>query len=133
MDANLDRVVKTSKYDTCGIKRKRFVLFPATDLSAGEIFRAEASECKNLREAQVVGGGGAQSQVLIVLCIRWHPAVLWLFSQHSLNPQDGFPFYCLVNCFPKAARPCSLRELLNFIYFMWPEEDPIGRPYTFNS
>lgn len=60
LDANLDRVVKTNKY-TCGIKRKRFVLFLATDLTAGVLFRAELSECENRREAGTVGVEGGDN------------------------------------------------------------------------
>lgn len=54
MDASLDTVVKTNKYDTCGIKRKKYVLFPTTDSTAGVLF-TELSECEHRREA---GEGG---------------------------------------------------------------------------
>lgn len=56
-DASLDTEVKTNKYDNCGIKRKKFVLFPATDLTASELFRTELSECENGRVAGVVRVG----------------------------------------------------------------------------
>lgn len=71
----MDAVVKTNKYDTCGIKRKKFVLFPATDLTAGVLFRAELSKCEPRREAGAVGSR-AQSQVLILSHTLWHTAVL---------------------------------------------------------
>lgn len=50
----LDTVVKTNKYDTCAIKRKKYVLFPTTDSTAGVLF-TELSECEHRREA---GAGG---------------------------------------------------------------------------
>lgn len=31
---------------SCGIEMKKFVLFPAADLTAGELRRAELSECE---------------------------------------------------------------------------------------
>lgn len=36
---------------------KSFVLFPATDLTASELFRARLSECESKREAGMGGDG----------------------------------------------------------------------------
>lgn len=72
-------------------------------LTAGELFRAEVPGHKNLREAGVLGGGEAQSQVLIVLCIQEHPssfvAVLSAFTKLTgwlflLLPGKLFPQSC---------------------------------------
>ena len=56
-NASLDRILRTNKYDTCGIERKQLVLFPATDLTAGELFGAELSEFESRIEAGAVWGG----------------------------------------------------------------------------
>lgn len=58
MDTSLDGIVKVNKWDTCGMERKRFVLFPATDVTAGELFRAESPECESRGRAGLVGGSG---------------------------------------------------------------------------
>lgn len=71
MDTSLDTMVKFNKEDAGGLEGN---LFPTTDLTAGELFRAELSECESRREA---GMGGGDHHRFGLCHIPWgHPAVL---------------------------------------------------------
>lgn len=50
---------------------KSFVLFPATDLTAGDLFRAELSECESRREAGMGGGWVGETITGLDCAIPW--------------------------------------------------------------
>lgn len=49
-------MAKFNEEDACDLEGKRLILFLATDLTAGELFRTELSECESRREAGMGAG-----------------------------------------------------------------------------
>ena len=98
----LDLAVKTKS------KMKRTVLFSAPDLTTGECFRAEVSECECL--------GKVEETVTGFDCTKC-PAVLELCTWYQLSLPSTGPFYCLVNCF---LRLLLFVDLVNCPTFYFP-------------
>lgn len=101
---------------------KKFVLFPATDLTAGELFRAELSECKSKEKlGETITGFD---------CTKYPGAPSSFVTVHSAltKPTGCLSLLSPSKLFSQTASVCSPSELFSFVHSTWPEEDPVDRP-----